>query len=96
MLRQVKAGQLPLSHFSFALMLSLARVRERFHEPVVQHLAATSREAYELRANGRQPPPRCCAAASGDALALPSGLSAAAGLLGGAVLAESVVGSMVL
>jgi len=49
-LRQVKAGQLPLGRFSFALLLSLARVGERFHEPVVQHLAATFREAFELRA----------------------------------------------
>ena len=39
---------------------------------------------------------RCCIAASGGALALPSGLSAAAGLFCGAVLAESVVGSVVL
>jgi len=39
---------------------------------------------------------RCCAAASSEALALPRGLSAAAGLFCGAVLAESVVGSVVL
>ena len=46
-LRQVKAGQLPLGRVSFALLLSLVRtVRERFHEPVVQHLAATFGEAW--------------------------------------------------
>jgi len=46
-LRQVKAGQLPLGRVSFALLLSLVRtVRERFHEPVVQHHAATFGEAW--------------------------------------------------
>ena len=47
MLRQVKAGQLPLGRVSFALLLSLVRtVRAPFHEPVVQHLAATFGEAW--------------------------------------------------
>ena len=46
-LRQVKAGQLPLGRVSFALLLSLVRtVRERFYEPVVQHHAATFGEAW--------------------------------------------------
>lgn len=49
-LKQAKAGQLPLGRFSFALLLSLARVGERFHDPVIQYLASAIREAYELRA----------------------------------------------
>ena len=46
-LKQVKTGQLPLGRFSFAMLLSLARVGERFHEPVLSQLASAFREAFE-------------------------------------------------
>jgi hypothetical protein len=49
-LKQLKSGQLPLGKFTFALLLSLARVGERFHSTILAHLVSTIREALELRA----------------------------------------------
>ena len=48
-LKQVKAGSLALGRFSFALLLSLARIGERFHDPVISYLSASFREAFAKR-----------------------------------------------
>ena len=49
-MRQVKAGQLPLGKFTFALLLSLARVGERFQSAILTHLVSCIKEAFELSA----------------------------------------------
>ena len=49
-LEHVKKGLLPLGGFTFALLLSLAQIGERFRDAALQHLVSRFKEAAELRA----------------------------------------------
>ena len=93
-LKQVKGGQLPLGKFTFALLLSLARVGERFHTLILAHLVGCIREAFELRA-WTHASPWLAAATRGLAPLRPEALLAATTRTSGTASFDHLVPSLI-